>query len=86
MLGLLDAFKMKYYVFVKKLHNAQKEVVFFDLDPDELIPKLSCFKNVVGKDNPQLNEQIVANTAKLLESERLTTNQQHNFVSASDWI
>ena len=57
--------------------------VFLPSDPDELVDqlKLLYFEKVGGNDNPQLNEQIIANVDKLLEYECITTNQYQNIIS-----
>ena len=44
--------------------------------------KLLYFEKVAVNDNPQLNEQIIAITDKLLKHECITTNQHQNFVLA----
>ena len=50
--------------------------LFPSFDPDEQLDqlKLLYFEKIGGIDNPQLNEQIIAITDKLLEFECLTTN------------
>ena len=76
------------YNFIEALFQPQKgsvfnQYIFFPSDPDELVDqlKLIMLEKVGGKDNPQLNGQIVAITEKLLEYQCITTNQHQNLQS-----
>ena len=65
--------------------------VFFSSDPDELVDqlKLLYFEKVGKNDNPQLNEQIIAITDKLLEYEEyeyITTNHYQNTTSSEKYL
>ena len=43
--------------------------------------KLHNLEKIGGNDNPQLNEQVIADVDKLLEYECITTNQHQNLIS-----
>ena len=55
---------------------------FLHLSQKSLWILLNCSESGGWNDNPQLNEQIIAITEKILEYECITTNQQQNIISA----
>ena len=79
--------KSNRYNFIKSMLQPQigsgLNFVFLPSDPDELVDQLKqlYFGKVGGNDNPMLSEQIIAIADKLLQYQRITTNQHQNLVS-----